>query len=108
MTYEPIDGRLLVSVVIPVYFEEKTIGSIVERCLPFADEVLVINDRSTDYTVKVARAVEAKGVDLIENKRALGATQVGLREASGDMRARLGYTRLLLFLIMVEGVSVLL
>ena len=33
----------MVSVVIPAYFEEKTIGSIVERCLTFADEVLVVN-----------------------------------------------------------------
>ena len=85
MTYEPIDGRLMVSVVIPAYFEEKTIGSIVERCLPFADEVLVVNDGSTDDTVKAARAAGARVVDLAENRGVLGATQVGLKEASGDI-----------------------
>ena len=39
-----------VSAVIPAYCEEKTIGSIVERCLPFVDEVIVVNDGSTDDT----------------------------------------------------------
>ena len=77
--------RLTVSVVIPAYFEEKAIGSVVQRCLPFADEVLVINDGSTDDTVKVARAAGARVVDLAENMGVLGATQVGLREASGDI-----------------------
>jgi len=75
----------MVSLVIPAYFEEKTIGSIVERCLPFADEVLVVNDGSTDDTVKAARAAGARVVDLAENMGVLGATQVGLKEASSDI-----------------------
>ena len=75
----------MVSVVIPAYFEEKTIGSVVERCLPFVDEVLVVNDGSTDDTVKVARAAGARVVDLPKNVGVLGATQVGLKEASGDI-----------------------
>lgn len=75
----------MVSVVIPAYFEEKTIGAVVERCLPYADEVLVVNDGSTDDTVKVARAAGARVVYLPKNVGVLGATQVGLREASGDI-----------------------
>lgn len=85
MTDDPVDGSLTVTVVIPAYFEEKTIGSIVERCLPFADEVLVVNDGSTDDTVKAALAAGARVVDLPENVGMLGATQAGLREASGDI-----------------------
>lgn len=80
-----MDGRLTVTVVIPAYFEEKTVGSIVERCLPFADEVLVVNDGSTDDTVVIALAAGARVVDLPENMGVLGATQAGLREASGDI-----------------------
>ncbi len=85
MTDDTTDGRLLVSVVIPAYFEEKTIGSIVESCLLFADEVLVVNDGSTDDTVKAARSAGARVVDLPENRGVLGATQVGLKEASSDI-----------------------
>ncbi len=85
MIDEPVDRSLTVTVVIPAYFEEKTIGSIVERCLPFADEVLVVNDGSTDDTVVVALAAGAKVVNLPENVGVLRATQAGLREASSDI-----------------------
>jgi len=85
LTDEPVDGSLTVTVIIPAYFEEKTIGSIVERCLPFSDEVLVVNDGSTDDTVKYALAAGARVVDPPENVGVLEATQVGLREASGDI-----------------------
>ncbi len=74
-----------VSVVIPAYFEENTITEIVERCKPYADEVLVVNDGSTDDTVKNARDAGARVIDLPENRGVLGATQVGLDEASGDI-----------------------
>ena len=74
MTDAPTERRLTVSVVIPAYFEEKTIGSIVERCLPFVDEVLVVNDGSTDDTVKVALAAGASGETCRECGRAGGYT----------------------------------
>ncbi len=78
MTDDPADGRLLVSVVIPAYFEEKTIGAIVEKCLPFADEVLVINDGSTDDTVKAARAagVRVASVPISVREREDGERRV--------------------------------
>ena len=77
--------RLTVSVVIPAYFEEKSIGEIVQRCTPFADEVLVVNDGSTDDTSKNAREAGARVIDLPKNLGVLGATQTGLHEASGDI-----------------------
>jgi polyprenyl-phospho-N-acetylgalactosaminyl synthase len=74
-----------VSVVIPAYFEEKTIANIVKRCLPYADEVLVVNDGSTDDTSVNAKAAGARVMDLPENKGVLQATQIGLQEATGDI-----------------------
>ena len=74
-----------VSVVIPAYFEEKTIADIVKRCLPYANEVLVVNDGSTDDTSVNAKAAGARVVDLPENRGVLHATQVGLHEATGDI-----------------------
>ena len=78
-------NRLSISVVIPAYFEEKTIAKIVQRCIPYADEVLVVNDGSTDNTIVNAEEAGAKVIDLPENRGVLGATQVGLLEAMGDI-----------------------
>lgn len=74
-----------ISVVIPAYFEEKTIGDIVQRSLPYADEVLVVNDGSTDETTARATESGARVVELPENRGVLRATQVGLKEATGDI-----------------------
>ena len=84
MAGDTADG-LTVSVVIPAYFEEKSIEAIVQRCIPYADEVLVINDGSTDDTSKNAREAGARVIDLPKNLGVLGATQTGLDEASGDI-----------------------
>lgn len=78
-------NRVTVSVVIPAYFEEKTIRDIVQRSIPYTDEVLVINDGSTDDTSLNARMAGARVIDLPENRGVLEATQVGLYEATGDI-----------------------
>jgi glycosyltransferase involved in cell wall biosynthesis len=77
--------EMTVSIVIPAYSEEKTIGTIVQRSLPYAGEVLVVNDGSTDDTVAKANEAGARVIELPENRGVLVATQVGLVEASGDI-----------------------
>jgi glycosyltransferase involved in cell wall biosynthesis len=72
-----------VSVVIPAYFEEKTISAIVEQCLPFVDEVIVVNDGSTDDTSKNARNSGAHVIDLPQNMGARKAVISGLQAARG-------------------------
>ena len=74
-----------VSAVIPAYCEEKTIGSIVERCLPFVDEVIVVNDGSTDDTSILASGAGAHVIEMEHNMGVLSAIRRGLREASGDI-----------------------
>jgi glycosyltransferase involved in cell wall biosynthesis len=74
-----------VSVVIPAYFEEKTIASVVERCLPFVDEVIVVNDGSTDDTTVNAQRAGARVIELEHNMGVMRATQRGIKEASGDI-----------------------
>ena len=77
--------RFSVSVVIPAFFEEKTIASVVQMALPFADEVLVVNDGSTDDTSKNASAAGARVIDLDRNMGVTKALQHGLRETQGDI-----------------------
>ncbi|MFW6109720.1 MAG: glycosyltransferase family 2 protein, partial [archaeon] len=80
-----LETALKVSVIIPAYFEEKTIASVVERCLPFVDEVLVVNDGSTDDTTMRAMKAGARVIDLGQNMGVLRAIERGLHEASGDI-----------------------
>lgn len=60
-----------VEVIIPTLNEEKTIGSIIERTLIYANKVLVIDGRSEDGTIKIARE---NGAQIkIQNGRGKGA-----------------------------------
>jgi len=46
-----------ISAIIPAFNEEKTVGEIVSKTLRYVDEVIVIDDGSTDDTgVKAAEA----------------------------------------------------
>jgi glycosyltransferase involved in cell wall biosynthesis len=75
-----------VSVVIPAYNEEETIRYIVEEFFkqPWVDEVVVVNNNSSDNTEAEIRKTRAKLV--LEKERGYGsALRRGLKEASGDL-----------------------
>lgn len=74
-----------VSAVIPAYFEEKTIASVVTRCLPFVDEVLVVNDGSTDDTSINASNAGARVIEQPHNMGVLKTIRRGMHEARGDI-----------------------
>jgi len=56
-------------VCIPAFNEEKTIGEVVEKCLQYADKVIVCNDGSTDKTEEKAKE---KGATIINHKKNFG------------------------------------
>ena len=78
-----------VSAVIPAYFEEKTIGSVVELCLPFVDEVIVVNDGSTDDTSMLA---ERTGALVIEMEKKHGSPDGDSSRIERGFREHLGYS----------------
>ncbi len=59
-----------VSVIIPAFNEERTIGEVVKiaKNNPFVDEVIVVNDASTDRTPIIAKKSGAKVINFKENK----------------------------------------
>jgi glycosyltransferase involved in cell wall biosynthesis len=59
--------------IIPAYNEESTIGDVIKATSRFVDEILVINDGSTDKTSEAARNAGATIIDNIVN-RGLGKT----------------------------------
>lgn len=75
------------SVIIPAYNEEATIGGIVRGVRRFAeaDEILVIDDGSSDATQRVASQA---GATVIRHPYNIGngaAVKTGIREATGDV-----------------------
>ncbi|MFZ3385405.1 MAG: glycosyltransferase family 2 protein [Candidatus Methanoperedens sp.] len=59
--------------IIPAFNEESTIGDVIKATSPFVDEILVINDGSTDDTSDIAKKAGATVIDNIVN-RGLGKT----------------------------------
>ena len=51
---------------IPAYNEEKTIGDLVKKSLKYSDKVIVVDDGSTDNTVKIAKE---NGATVISHKK---------------------------------------
>lgn len=73
-----------VSVVIPAYNERQRIGPVIKDSLLHADEVLVVDDGSTDTTGEVS---SKNGARVIRLKRSgyLQALKSGFSETSGDI-----------------------
>jgi len=72
-------NRTTVAAIIPAYLEEKHIGDVVSRTIEQLDNVLVVDDGSSDATAANARAA---GAELIVHERNLGkgdSIKTGLR-----------------------------
>jgi len=79
---------LKISVVIPCYNEEDGIRSVIESMPPYVDEVVVVDNNSTDRTGEIARSLGA--VVVFQPRKGYGAAyQAGLPAATGDIIATL-------------------
>lgn len=79
---------LKISVVIPCYNEENGIRYTVERLPSCVDEIVVVDNNSTDRTGEVARALGARVV--VEKRKGYGAAyQAGLPAVTGDVTVTL-------------------
>ena len=78
-----------ISAVIPVFNEEKTVGKIVETFLKsdLIDEVVCINDGSTDKSLKILESFgrKIKLINLKQNKGKGYALAKGIESAKGDI-----------------------
>jgi len=81
------------SIIIPVFNEEKTISEIIKRVtevdiLGIEKQIIVVNDGSTDATAKallnVPKAANLKIINQIKNQGKGAAVRTGIKNASGD------------------------
>jgi len=89
----PKDGdrpRQVLSVIVPAFDEEATIGQILERLcrLSVVKEVVVVDDGSTDATCQKVQELRLPNVRLIRQERNAGKTAAvrrGLQEVTGEI-----------------------
>jgi len=79
----------MLSVIIPVYNEERTIEAIISRVniLPIEKEIIVVNDCSKDRTAAILSLLSFNGLKVIHHvsKRGKGvAVRTGLENAAGE------------------------
>ena len=73
-----------ITVVIPCYNEEEGIRTVIEQMPPIVDEILVVDNCSTDRTSEVARSLGARVV--YEERKGYGrAYKTGFEKARGDI-----------------------
>jgi glycosyltransferase involved in cell wall biosynthesis len=87
-----VSTPLRLSVVIPVYNEERTLAQIVARVrtVPLSTEIIAVNDASTDNSAVILRRLRAEGaVDVVVeqsvNRGKGAAIRAGIAAATGDV-----------------------
>lgn len=77
-----------ISVIIPAYNEEDGIPLVIEECCDKVDEIIVVDDGSTDRTFAVAQKNANKKVEIYKhetNKGKVAALRTGVEHATGDI-----------------------
>jgi len=78
------EGYPRISVIIPAFNEEVAIGSVVLGAKQFSDQVIVIDDGSTDRTARIAELAGAKVISLERNSGKAHALMYGLQLPEND------------------------
>lgn len=87
----PVENDLDVTVLLPAYNEEKAIGQVIDsvnqtmRKTDYSYEILVVDDCSTDKTVKIAEEKGARIEQHVMNKGSGAARRTGVRHARGEI-----------------------
>ncbi|OGC37753.1 hypothetical protein A2V54_00640 [candidate division WWE3 bacterium RBG_19FT_COMBO_53_11] len=81
--------KINISAIVPVFDEERTIAGVITALLacPLLDEVIVVNDGSTDSSPKIIRSFKPriKFINLHKNRGKGFALAKGIRKAHGEI-----------------------
>jgi dolichol-phosphate hexosyltransferase len=76
------------SLIVPAFNEELAIGLVIKEYYPFVDEIIVVDDGSSDKTYQIASGLSDEKVSVFKhdkNKGKVGALITGVKKASGDI-----------------------
>ena len=79
------DVKPRIVAVIPCYNTESHIAEVVTKCLPYVDQVIVVDDGSTDDTTEVARKAGALVLSHDKNIGKGAAMKYGAQQANADI-----------------------
>jgi glycosyltransferase involved in cell wall biosynthesis len=77
-----------VTLVVPAYNEEEAVGLVIEEYYPFVDELIVVDDGSSDKTYDIASRYADEKVIIIgheKNRGKVEALMTGVARATGDV-----------------------
>jgi len=80
----------MISIIIPVFNEKKTIEEIIHRvkAVPFNKEIIIVDDGSSDGTKEILKKIVDPLINIFYHKKNYGkgrAVRTGLEKASGDI-----------------------
>jgi len=81
-------GQMKVSLVIPAFNEEKALRAVIHEYAPYADEIIIVDDGSSDSTCRIAESLENEKVRLFRHEKNQGkvaALRTGVGHSSGDI-----------------------
>lgn len=77
-----------ISLIIPAYNESLAIGPVIEEYYPYVDEIVIVDDGSSDNTYEIAARYTDDKVNVIrheKNQGKVGALMTGLNRSKGDI-----------------------
>ena len=77
--------HFVITAIIPAYNEAGRVGKTVKRVAPYVDEIIVVDDASTDNTAAEARTAGAQVVQNQQNMGYIYSIKRGFTEAQGNI-----------------------
>jgi len=83
-----LNKTMTISLIIPAFNEEKALKPVVEEYSPYVDEIIIIDDGSSDSTYGIASTLQNERVKVFrheKNRGKVAALRTGVEHASGDI-----------------------